>query len=111
MPSQKKTPTIRLVAIRPTDEAVRLKLDACLKALEAHVRRSQEAPNEPKETEGSAKQDLGRVARRERRPPKDDEEVLTLFSTKIEVEEKTAWTDDMSVNEVPDEMSLVRVNE
>ncbi len=80
-PPQKKTPALRSVVAKPTDETIRLELDTRLKALETAVRRIQEAPEEQQEVEAQAKQELGRVARREKWPPRDNENVPTPSST------------------------------
>ncbi len=63
------------------------------------MRCSQEAPEKRQEVEEPVKWELGRVARRKRWPPRDDEEVLTPFSAEVEAEWKKPRTNNMSVDE------------
>ncbi len=86
MPPQKKMSMLRSVVAKPTDEAVRLELDARLKALEAAVRRSQEALEDRREIKEPIKRDLVRVPRHERWPLRDDKEILTPSSAEVEAE-------------------------
>ncbi len=99
VPPQKETPKTQSVVVKPAEEAVRLELKARLKALEARVRHSQEVPENLQEAEERVKRDLGRVAHRERWPLRDDEEIPTPSSTKVEAEGKKPQTDTMSVDE------------
>ncbi len=75
------------------------------------MRLSQEAPEERQEAEKPIEQSLGRMARRERWPPRDDEDVPTPSLAKTEAEEKKARTDTMLVDIDPDRISFVRVTE
>ncbi len=90
---------LRSVVAKPTNKVIWIKLDTRLKVLEAAVRRNQEAPEKRQEAEEPVKPDLGRVARRERWPPRDDEDVPTPSSVEIEAEGKKPRTDTMSVDE------------
>ncbi len=88
--------------IEAKDEDARWELDAFLKVLEATMRRDLERPDEHRKIEAElpAKWDLGNVARRERWPPRDNEEkVPTPSSAEIEAEEKKVRTDTMSIDE------------
>ncbi len=71
---------VQSVVVKPTNEAVRLELEAHLKALEAVVRRSQEVPEERQEAEEPVKRAFGRVTWHKRWPPRDDRGILTPSS-------------------------------
>ncbi len=98
MPPQEKTPMPRLVVYKPTDEAVRLELEARLEALEAAVKSSQEAPEQQSEAEEPDKQKLGKVARRKRRLPRDYEDIPTTSSAETEAEGDKMPTDAISID-------------
>ncbi len=103
MPHQKKTPIIQSVTTKLASDTVRLELDTRLKAPEAAVRRSQQAPTKQEDVEGFVK-----VARCERWPPWNDEEVLTPSSVETEAEEKKTRTNAMLVDTDRDGTSPVR---
>ncbi len=96
-PPQKRTPILKSMVARPTDEAIRLELEARLEALEAAVRRSQEVPKELQKIEEPAMRNLRKVARREMWPLRDDDENPTPSSAEMETEGKKQRTDITSV--------------
>ncbi len=66
-------------------------------------------PKELQKIEELAKRNLRKVARRERWPPRDDEEILTPSSGEIEVEGKKQRTDITSFDEETAGINMVYV--
>ncbi len=100
---------IRLGIAKPAEEAIHLELDACLRASEAVTKLNQQTPDEQIEAEGYAKQNLGKMARCGKWPPRDNEEVLTPSSAEVEAEGKETRSDTMSIDTNPDGTFSVRV--
>ncbi len=98
-----------MAIVEPTDKAILPRLEARLKALDAAVRHNQEAPEESQKTKAFAKRGHGKVARRKRWPPRDNEESITLSSADVEVEEKRLRTESTMVDEDTTKVEMVYV--